>query len=405
MNDAGNGTGKAGSPADAATAWLQAAVAGATHPAPEPSSDPRVWLAFALGWHMAELYRPDQGGRDKPAAPDDLPGLGRLGTAERMDIAVKQVEAGLARLGDAIRAVGLKVPDTTALRGSIGSPVDVRCGAVRDLHVQVLATLTAADFRLGKAYGLGRSLADTCRNRANVEEVQAEFKPHRIAKLRTWLDDLASTFPDHAAKSVSDSLGRWAKALMPEDGANPPELDAALGALPRQGQLWRALLSGEKSGPDMLEINNYLDAATGLLITMRGIARRFILRLPLLAAAIVILFAGGIALIVTTKTTASFVAGAAGILASLGLSWKSVGGALGGVTAKLERQLWGAELDTAIADAITLLPDPAKFRQSRGDKTHVRRSLAREVISGVTSRSAARAAAPAQPEESMRTTA
>jgi hypothetical protein len=132
----------------------------------------------------------------------------------------------------------------------------------------------------------------------------------------------------------------------------------------------------------MLEINHYLNAATGLLITMPGIARRFIVRLPLLASAILILFAGGIALIITTKTTSAFVAGAAGILASLGLSSKSVGGALGRVTARLERQLWGAELDTAIAGAITLLPPKAQKKLTRKERMQQRHGLTVEAAPG-----------------------
>jgi hypothetical protein len=53
----------------------------------------------------------------------------------------------------------------------------------------------AADYRLGNAYGIGRSLADTCRDPASAETLLAELKPHRIAKLREGIDDLATAFP------------------------------------------------------------------------------------------------------------------------------------------------------------------------------------------------------------------
>jgi hypothetical protein len=381
MTEARDGNGKLGAPADAVTTFFQTAIDAAKQSAVEPATDPRVSAAFALGWQMAELYRAKWKSPGAQTAAGDLPGVGRLQADERVEIAVRQLEAGVAKLADAIRSAGLQVPPTEDVRKNLTPPVDEtdRIQAVREFHVQLLSSLTAADFRLGKAYGLGRALADTCRSRGTLAEVQAEFKAGRIAKIRSWLDDLASAFPAHAAKSVGESLGRWATSLSPPDGKGQGVPDDALKLLRRQGQLWRALLSGEKSGPDMLEINNYLDAATGLLITMRGVARRFILRLPFVALAIVILFGGGIALIVTTKTTASFVAGAAGILASLGLSWKSVGGALGGVTARLERRLWNAELDTAIADAITLLPEDVQQKLTRREKTQQRRELAAEV--------------------------
>jgi len=72
---------------------------------------------------------------------------------------------------------------------------------------------------------------------------------------------------------------------------------------------------------------------------------------------IVLLFVGGIVLIAfAASSAASIVAGAAGVLASVGLTWKGVASALGGPAGQLEQHVWGAELDAAITDAITLLP-------------------------------------------------
>jgi hypothetical protein len=86
---------------------------------------------------------------------------------------------------------------------------------------------------------------------------------------------------------------------------------------------------------------------------------------------IVALFAGGVALIVVTGTDAAVVAGAGTILASLGLSWRGLGRSLGGLAGKLERPLWGAEIDVAITRAITLLP-----REKGRDATEQRRKVA-----------------------------
>ncbi|HYZ81972.1 MAG TPA: hypothetical protein VE571_11915, partial [Solirubrobacteraceae bacterium] len=125
----------------------------------------------------------------------------------------------------------------------------------------------------------------------------------------------------------------------------------------RQGELWRALLAGEKAGVDMLTVNNYLDAAGGMITTMRKVAERFLRRFWWLSILIVVLFVGGIlAIVLAASSAASVLAGAAGVVASLGLSWKGVGKALGGAAGALEQHVWGAELDAAIADAITLLP-------------------------------------------------
>ena len=72
---------------------------------------------------------------------------------------------------------------------------------------------------------------------------------------------------------------------------------------------------------------------------------------------IVALFAGGVALIVATGSDAAVVAGPGTILASL--------------AGKLERPLWGAEIDVAITRAITLLP-----REKGRDTTEQRRKVA-----------------------------
>ncbi len=344
-----------GVPADALSAFAQSLVDAARHPPAEPAPDPQVSAAFALGWQMAELYRPDAPTSRPPADEDDLPGLGRLDDSERGQIALKQVEAAVTKLGDVVSAAGLPPLSVSAFASCLtpGTSPDDRQQALCKLHVEVLSSLTA--------------LADTCRNPRDANTLQDEFAPKRIAKLQSWLLDLASALPAHAGHSVSDSLSRWLLALpAPKHPAAPNPVPAgmtkeqadALALLQRQGQVWRALLSAEKAGTDMLEIGEYVDAATRLLRTARRLLRRFIIASPLLIVLIVALFAGGVFLMLNQRNSASIVAGAGGILASVGITWKSVGSTLGGIGAKMEQQLWGAELDTAIADAITLISTP-----------------------------------------------
>ena len=74
---------------------------------------------------------------------------------------------------------------------------------------------------------------------------------------------------------------------------------------------------------------------------------------------IVVLFVGGIALLlITPKHAGGTAAGLSAVLAALGLTWKGVGGTLGVLAGKLEAPLWGAELDGAVTDAVTLVPAP-----------------------------------------------
>jgi len=345
-------------PSDAVTAFMTTAAESVKSPPGEPAPDPHAAAAFALGWQMAELYRPDTRTRAAPAAREDLPGLSRLSDAERAEISLMQIDAALAKLADVLEKARVTV-DTRLLHKCLEADVDPasRADAVRQMHVKLLGAFTAADFRLGKAYGLGRSLADTCRTPVSAPTLLAEFRPHRIAKLRGWLDDLASALPAHAGRSVSISLDNWAKYLRPipgQVGQQTPE--RALPGLRRQGQLWRALLSGEKAGQDMLVLNDYLKAASGLFTTTKRIVQQFVKRFPLVVTLAGLLLLGG-GVLLALGTSGSIVAGATSILAGLGLTWKSVGNALGDLGAKAEQHLWGAELDEAIADAITLLPN------------------------------------------------
>lgn len=354
---------KGGGPTDAFEMFGDALVR-AAKAAPVVTSDAHVAQAFALGWQMAELNRP-QGRRPAKSTGDGLPELGSLDDAERIWILVDQIQAGITKLHDRFKEAGLADPDVGAVRDSLGQGAKDRYAAVRDLHLALLGSLTAADFRLGKAYGLGRAVADTCREPADGASLKRELESDRIANLLRWLDDLSSALPPHAGHSVARSLERWRDWARQLD-ADKQMPEGTLSALHRQGELWRALLSGEKRGTEMLEIDNYLDAARSLATRTRSIARGVITRFPLLVVLIVVLFGGGVALLLSEQTSASIVAAAGAILASAGLTWKGIGGSLGQLVGRLEQPLWGAELDAAITQAITLLPEnPADHRERR----------------------------------------
>ena len=117
-----------------------------------------------------------------------------------------------------------------------------------------------------------------------------ELGEYRTATLLGWLDDLASALPPHVGHSVASSLKRWsAWVAQLVDG---PAINDAVNALRRQGELWRALLSGEKHATDMLDTDNYLDAARSLATHMRTILRGVIRRFPLLSISVAALVIG-----------------------------------------------------------------------------------------------------------------
>jgi hypothetical protein len=312
--------------------------------------DPRVGIAFALGWQIAEIYRPQPPPPPPPGEDDHLPALSDLSPDEYARVGLYQVQAGITKLWWTIVAAGLDVPNAETFADYVqGVTGDDRDGAVEAFHIEVLATLTGADFRLGKGYGLGRALADVTRN---PEDWRSELAPGRVATLAAWLRDLSTVLPQHVGHVVAGSLEEWGRwALQPAGDAAQESLDVA--QLQAQGRLWRSLISGEKRATQMLEISDYVAAGESLL---RGTARlaKPVLRhhAPVLIGAVV-LFVAGIVVMLITDDPAGIVSGAGVILTAVGIGWKGLGTTVGKTIAKVETPLWEASLDISIRDRIT----------------------------------------------------
>jgi hypothetical protein len=313
------------------------------------SPDPRVATAFQLGWQMAEIYRPDPPPPAAPAQDDHLPELSDLTTDEWARIGLYQVQAGITKMRLRIAAAGLWVPDAQLfaeqLEGTTGAERDT---AVEAFHIELLAVLTATDFRLGKGYGLGRALADITRDAADWRR---ELSLARVATLAAWLRQLSTSLPPHVGHVVASSLEKWGNYAQQPGDPVQEKLDVAL--LQAQGRLWRSLISGEKRATEMLEMQDYATSAEGLLVSTGKLVRPVLEHhAPLLIAAVA-LFVVGIAVILIFDDAAGIVSGAGVILTAVGIGWKGVGGAAGKALAKLETPLWEAELDVAIRNRIT----------------------------------------------------
>jgi hypothetical protein len=325
--------------------------------APEPTGDPEVMAAFVLGWQMSELYNPGPWpGTD--AQPDvDLPGLGELGGSQRAELGLKQVEVGLKSLEGKVKAAGLDVPSVTEAKEKLPAAKleEPYRAAIFELHVELLTTLTATHFKLGKSYGLGRALADTTRLPKDLESLHEKLQPHRIATLRAWISDLTSLFPPHTGHSISDSLDEWVAWAETQPKTGPLDTKNKR-LLRRQGERWRALFSGEKRGTDDLKFGGYVDAGVQAFSQMRTLAWQFARRFWLEIIAVLVLIAGSLALVLTNPDAGEAAAGALGLLASIGITWKGVGATLGKAAAQAERPIWEAALDVEIVKAMSLLP-------------------------------------------------
>jgi hypothetical protein len=348
---------KDGSPTDLLTAAWAAADAmfkkGST-------GDQQVMVAFGLGWQMAEVYRPDRRRGWRPAAQDDLPGISRLTAVELEKMGLFQLQSGIAKLRASICDAGLDVPNAERFAEMVSRVGDgnARREAVREFHVELLATLTAADFRLGKAYGLGRALADTTRL---PPDWRAELQTYRVSTLAGWVRELASVMAPHAAHPVAQSLEAWSGWAQTQRG-DGGETRRKLGA---QGRLWRSLLSGEKQATDMLETSDYVRAGEGMVKANGALMRKVLWHYRTLVLFVIALLGLGVWLIVGpgNKIAAGF--GGLSIFASIGLSWKGIGTSLGKAGVHVEEPLWQAALDQVIYERIT--PDEI-VKSQRGQK-------------------------------------
>ena len=370
--------------ATAAVASASALSAEATAPPLQPFAVP---TAFDIGWLLADLRA-----GPVPAARRNVAGgsPSALMAATPPDVEVVRIAAKIGLLSPQIESAGvgkenlvlissrLKVSHDAAARNGALSP-----RAVDGLFTTISATFTAASTRMGEALGLGFDLANTCRlprdwvntkNQRDSNQNEKDSKQNengtmakeaekaflqlfgaRVVKVQAALADLASSLPQHAARAVALSLAQWMYwAGKPELNKHPvvwpdPAVAAALG---RQGEVWRAVLAGEKRGQDMLSADDYFSA-------MWQLAKRQFLKRPWLwigSILLLLVLGGGIALVSTQGIGLKIFGGFVALLGAAGISTASLKTLTGNLARDLESQLWGAELDFAIANAVTVPP-------------------------------------------------
>ena len=319
--------------------------------------------ALSLGWQMAELYhaRFSRQQRDAPAPPERLPGVSRLLDYQQTGLAISRVEARLSALSQLIADAGQSQPGLEGLRDcytKADHTAEEGHAAIYRLHVSLLQTLSATDFRLGSAYSLGRALADSTLRPSTADELKQTFRHERLDNLRAWLNDLASALPDHSAKAVLQSLTSWEAwaANLPSDGdVSDEDLTVIRATLHRQGPLWRCILTGEKAGRDLLTDDDYLQAGRALIARARTIAWNLLKHIGVVPlVGVVAAIALTVALVPGSVAQLATILGS--VAAGLGFTWKAITDALKRAATKLEQPLWGAELDGAVAIAVTYLP-------------------------------------------------
>lgn len=323
--------GGTGSPGDALKPLADALVAAAKTAGTEPPGNPQVSAALQLGWLMDDVLQ----GRTATPFPTDLAIPPKAG-----------FEAQARQLSTILGTLKLGGLDPTALLTQLKSGAAATAQAAT-WQPELAAALFATHIRFAKAYGLGRQLGAL----SNATWSRTLFDEPKVTEMLAALDDLSTALPPHAGRGVANSLRRW-RALNTAPGET---------VLPAQCELWRAVLAGEKKGTELLEPENYLDAAEQLGAKLRATATVSLRQLAPVVVVVIVLFAAGVALLAYRPMHAgTTAAGLSGVLAAVGLTWKGIGGTVGKLSGKLEAPLWGAEVDGAVTDAITLVGTPPK---------------------------------------------
>jgi hypothetical protein len=339
-----------------------------------PITTQDVVTAFAVGWQMAELYHapiPTQRPPVPTTPPDHLPGLSAFHPLQVTELHLGQVTEGTKSLiATAGTDVERALSDLQAgLPAGAGKENATRL-LIATLHTEVFSALTIADFRLGKAYGLGRALAETdimprmAQATDRVGVFKEKFDHDRLVNLYRWLADLTTTLPDHAAYAVNSSLLEWEVWVT---RASFDAFDSNVDiALRRQGEQWRGLLSGERSAEDFLTATAYVNAAEGLSNQLARTIGKFASRYKgtlALALLLVVVVVGGFVAGTAVTGNSKYLFGMLTVFLGVVGGWKGISGTLGKGLKVVEPKLWQSELDGAIATQTLILPSGASTQR------------------------------------------
>jgi hypothetical protein len=347
---------------------------------PQPGAASRK--AFALGWHVAELYNFEslmkgQSPRPPDPPPPALPSLGAVTQVARATVLVDQISVELpivwARKDpppatDDIAALVKAVPmDNAGLKWKI-----------YDLHMQLLQSLTAQDYKTGKSFGLGRALAETVllSDRGQPGTYADQFDFYRIQTILNWLSHLKSEFADHAALAVQSGLEVWSQWVKdhpdrPSPGAgnraavpanslwtNDKESARIQALLRKQGELWRSLLSGERDPKDLLVADDYIKATEAMANRVMQLVWNF-LRSPLGAVLALVSVAAVVALgvLITMGDQSKITSALVAALGSVGITVSAAGAAVQKAMVQAEKPLWDSEVGAAVVNAALISPE------------------------------------------------
>ena len=231
----------AGAIGDAPAAFGNALLAAAKALGTQPAGDPRATAAVQLGWVMGSLVT--------PGAQTPLPSGYPIDAATVFKAKAIELPTLLTRVKVEVR------PPADALLAALQTGASAIAEAL-SWESSLVAALLGADVHLAKAYGVGRAL------NLLAYTTPVDLQAKELTGIADVLDDLSTALPPHAGRSVGNSIRAWQRAHTPPG----PEVLSA------QCELWRIVLTGEKRATELLEPENYIDAAENLAVKLRATA-------------------------------------------------------------------------------------------------------------------------------------
>lgn len=345
--------------------------------------------AIHLGWRMAELYAESMQVVVPAAGSGTLPGVSRLNQRQIILLHLREIVSDMSSLG----AGSVSAADLTSVAQTMGNqisawappavgqaetPVTAEVLAslgetVYSVHCELLSLLSSTDRQLGIAYGMGRAMADLyLRPVTSKAEVISDMQG-RIARIQQWLLNLKSCLAPHAAEGVSQSMtvwqdwvdgadtAAWEQEAPWQDPLHPSTTGSAVSwALCEQAARWRQVLTGETVATDLLSADDLAQAGNGLLQRLYKLGTQLWARYWPIVVPMIVVLAGVVVGVSFAAGGTGTIVSTLGALAGLfGITWKGTRATLGSVIERAEGPLWDAELDLAVAKAITVLPGNA----------------------------------------------
>ena len=333
----------------------------------------KVRRAVRLGWQVVELRNLDRVRQFEADSTRHANGDSWLPVVHVQNVNTELRLRLLRALSDARAVCGDQVPATlTRLVDLVTVSPKHLASSVPRLHMELLEILASAEVEVRHGYELGVRLAQLvllCRFEDSVsyDEVfqPGMAQPTTIQALSSAIADLRSCLPDYAGTAVQRTLETWQHwyAEVRRDGGaarhrrqslHSAEVDRALY---RHGEVWLALLSGEKRAQDLLTIQSYMEAVSGVLAQTARTALQFLRHPAGMILSVIFLGLLGFSMWLLADGRAQDVTPAlVTMLGSLGITTATVATAVKNAMSRLEMSLWDAELDSSIALAAQRLP-------------------------------------------------